>query len=57
MAMVTEVEGEVADTTNSTNSSNILPSNRGKEEEDTANNLSSSILRSRATLHRATALV
>ena len=61
MATATEVEAEEeeeADTTNSTNSSNIPHSNEGKEEEeDMGNRLSSSILRSKATLRRATALV
>ena len=63
MATATEVEAEeeeeAADTTNSTNSSNIPHSNEGKEEEeeDMGNRLSSSILRSKATLRRATALV
>ena len=63
MATATEAEEEEeeADTTNSTNSSNIPHSNEGKEEEeeeeDMGNRLSSSILRSKATLRRATASV
>ena len=57
--MVTATELEEADTTSSINSSNIPPNNNSskeEEEEDMANR-PSSILRSKATLRRATASV
>ena len=56
MVMATEVEE--ADTTSSINSSNTPPNNNGgKEEEEDMANRPSSILRSKATLRRATASV